>query len=130
MFKIQPESKGNNLYIVTEGVLTHKDYEAIMPELEELHAQQGKLNCVIDVTGWEGWEWRAVWDDFVVGMRHFSDYGRLAIIGRDDQKWMEWFGKFYDMFRGDETRFFDASQKDAALKWGFTGQEPDAEQAA
>ena len=129
MFKIDPKSSGNNLYIITEGTLSHEDYQEMIPKLEALSSQHGKLNCVIDVTGWEGWEWQAMWDDFMVGIKHFNDFGRIAVIGRDDQKWMEWFGKFYDLFRGEETRFFSNDQTDLAMKWGFTGEGAEGEAA-
>lgn len=126
MFTIQPESKGKNLYILAEGVLTHEDYQALIPEMESRMEGHDKLNCVIDLSGWEGWEWRAMWDDFVTGMKHFNDFGRLAIIGRDDQKWMEWFGKFYDLFRGDETKFFTLGEGDLARNWCWLDEESEA----
>lgn len=117
MFKIQPESEGGNLYVITEGVLTHDDYQQMIPLMEELMARHGKLNCIIDATGWQGWEWKALWDDFVAGVGHFRDFGRLAIIGRDDQRWMEWFSGLYDIFRGEETKFFKPGEFRAAREW-------------
>jgi len=95
--------------------------------MEKRIEEHGKLNCIIDMTGWQGWEWRAVWDDFSSGMKHFHDAGRLAIIGREDQKWMEWFGKFYDLFRGDETKFFKPHELEAAKAWCW---EKDGSEAA
>jgi hypothetical protein len=54
------------------GKLTDEDYEVITPMIDSAieGIKQPSIKALIDFTEMEGWEPRAGWDDFKLGLRH------------------------------------------------------------
>lgn len=65
------------------GKLTHQDYETITPMVDS--ALQGVREPVVrmlfDASELRGWELRAAWDDFKLGLKHGGQFERVAIFG-------------------------------------------------
>jgi hypothetical protein len=97
------------------GKLTHQDYGTITPMIDS--ALEGvtspKLNVYIDGTELDGWEARAAWDDFKLGLKHGGEMEKVAIVG--NKRWQELSAKLGSWFVGGEIQFFEES--DAALAW-------------
>ncbi len=97
------------------GKLTHEDYKIITPMIDS--ALEGikdpKINAIIDGTELEGWELRAAWDDFRLGLKHGSEFEKIAILG--NKKWQENTAKIGSWFISGEVQYFE-SQTDA-LDW-------------
>jgi len=97
------------------GKLTHQDYKVITPMIDA--ALQGvkdpKVKVILDVTEMQGWELRAAWDDFQLGLKHGSEFYRVAIYGNKD--WQQMAAKVGSWFISGEARFFD--NRDDALAW-------------
>ena len=97
------------------GKLTHKDYEVISPmidsALEEVKAP--KVKALIDGTELEGWELRAAWDDFKIGLKHGSEFDKIAIFG--NKNWQEIAAKVGAWFISGEIKYFD--NYDDAFRW-------------
>ena len=53
------------------GKLTHKDYEAIVPVLDSSleGINSNHIKMLVDITEFTGWELRAAWDDFKLGLK-------------------------------------------------------------
>jgi hypothetical protein len=97
------------------GKLTHEDYQTITPMIEDAIAASDD-NCVdvlADLREFEGWEARAAWDDFKLGIKHRKSWGRIALVG--SKKWEQLAAKVAGWFIGGETKFFE--DIDAALQW-------------
>ena len=71
------------------------------------------MNVFIDGTELEGWEVRAAWDDFKMGMKHNNQFKKVAIYG--NKKWQETASKVGDWFTSGEVQFFEDEKK--ALDW-------------
>jgi hypothetical protein len=56
-------------------------FEQFVPEVERLVREHGKLRLLFDMTGFQGWEVSAGWEDFKFGVEHFADMERLAMVG-------------------------------------------------
>ncbi|MFA3790882.1 STAS/SEC14 domain-containing protein [Aliiglaciecola sp. SL4] len=97
------------------GKLTHEDYEIITPLIDGALAQvkEPKVNAFIDATELEGWELRAAWDDFKLGLKHNNEFQKIAIYG--NQKWQQHAAKLGSWFISGEIKFFDDAQ--AAMEW-------------
>ena len=56
------------------GKLTHKDYEKINPMIDSAleGVKDPRVKAFIDGSELEGWEVRATWDDFKIGLKHGS----------------------------------------------------------
>ncbi len=97
------------------GKLTHEDYETIVPMLDS--ALEGikdpRINALIDGTELEGWELRAAWDDFKLGLKHGSQFEKIAIVG--NKKWQEYSAKMGSWFISGEVKYFETEAD--ALDW-------------
>jgi hypothetical protein len=74
---------------------------------------QPKIKAIFDGTELEGWELRAAWDDFKIGLKHGSEFEKIAIYG--NKRWQEISAKVGSWFLSGEVKYFD--DRDEALKW-------------
>ncbi|PCJ90390.1 MAG: STAS/SEC14 domain-containing protein [Porticoccaceae bacterium] len=108
----------NNDFFLTlkvSGQLTHKDYETITPMIDSALAEvkQPEIKALIDGTELEGWELRAAWDDFKLGLKHGNQFVKIAIFG--NKGWQEMMAKIGSWFVSGEVKYFE--NEDAALEW-------------
>ena len=97
------------------GKLSHEDYASITPMLESAIAgiDHPKINVLIDATEFEGWELRALWDDFKLGLKHGQKFEKMAMVG--NKKWMSYAVKIGSWFiAGDAKHFEDLTE---AIVW-------------
>lgn len=89
------------------GKLTHEDYQTITPVLESTIAgiDHPKINVLIDATEFEGWEVRALWDDFKLGLKHSQEFQKMAIVG--NKKWMSYAVKVGSWFIAGNAKHFE-----------------------
>ena len=107
----------NNFFmtLVIIGKLTHQDYEMIAPVIDSAleGVKEPKIRLFVDVTQLEGWELRAAWDDFKVGLKHGNQFDRIALLG--NKKWQEWATKVGSWFVSGGARYFENESE--ALQW-------------
>jgi hypothetical protein len=111
------ERIGNEFFLTLKasGKLTHEDYNIITPMINSAleGVKEAKIDALIDGTELEGWELRAAWDDFRLGLKHGREFRRIAIFG--NKKWQELAAKIGSWFISGEVKYFDA--EDEALEW-------------
>ena len=97
------------------GKLTHEDYEKITPIIDSAlnEVREPKVKVLIDGTEMEGWELRAAWDDFKLGLKHGSEFEKIAIYG--NKNWQEITAKIGSWFISGEVKYFNNS--DDAVVW-------------
>lgn len=97
------------------GKLTHEDYEKINPMIDSAlkGVRDPKIKAFIDGSELEGWELRAAWDDFKLGLKHGSEFDRIAIFG--NKKWQEYASKIGSWFVSGDVKYFESA--DEALVW-------------
>lgn len=97
------------------GKLTHEDYETIVPMIDSAldGVKDPKINAIIDGTELEGWELRAAWDDFKLGLKHGSEFQKIAIVG--NKTWQEYTAKMGSWFISGEVKYFETESD--ALDW-------------
>ncbi len=97
------------------GKLTHEDYEIITPMIDSAlnSVTEPKINALVDGTELEGWELRAAWDDFKIGLKHGNEFEKIAIFG--NKKWQEVLSKIGSWFISGEVKYFDNAED--ALFW-------------
>ncbi len=103
------------LLLKAVGKLTHEDYEKINPMIDNalVGVTDAKIKALIDITQLEGWELRAVWDDFKLGLKHGSEFEQIAIYG--NEKWQEYISKIASWFISGEVKFFE--NEEDAITW-------------
>lgn len=103
------------LRLVVTGKLTHEDYKIMVPMLE--NAIKGiahpAIRVLVECRQFEGWELRAAWDDFKLGVKHGSEFKKIAIVG--DKPWEKAAAKVGSWFIAGEMKFFEDSGQ--ALSW-------------
>ncbi len=97
------------------GMLTHEDYAHIIPMIDAaLNAVDDPVaNVLLDATELEGWELRAAWDDLKLGLKHGSDFHKIAIVGH--KRWQQWAAKIAKWFISGDAQYFDNFAD--ALRW-------------
>lgn len=111
------ERTGSEFFLTLKAVgkLTHEDYATITPLLESAleRVQTPTVKALVDGTEMEGWDARAAWDDFRLGLKHNREFERIAIVG--NKKWQEWAARLGSWFSAGEVKYFEDFDK--ALRW-------------
>ena len=111
------ERINNEFFVALKAVgkLTHDDYQIITPMIDSALAEvkEPNVKVLIDATEMQGWELRAAWDDFKLGLSHNNDFHKIAIYGH--ATWQSTIAKVASWFVSGEVRFFE--HKDDALTW-------------
>jgi hypothetical protein len=111
------ERTGNDFFLSlkAQGKLTHQDYEIITPMIDSAlkEVKSPKIKALIDGTELEGWEARAAWDDFKIGLKHGNEFEKVAIYG--NKKWQEITAKVGNWFIAGEIKYFE-NERDA-IAW-------------
>ncbi|MBN2768146.1 MAG: STAS/SEC14 domain-containing protein [Campylobacterales bacterium] len=97
------------------GTLTHADYEKINPILDSATTgmREPKIKMLVDMSEFEGWEARAAWDDFSLGLKHGNYFEKLAIYGH--KNWQNIAAKIGSWFIDGEMKAFEDRKE--ALEW-------------
>ncbi|CZF81921.1 hypothetical protein GCE9029_02907 [Grimontia celer] len=103
------------LSIKAMGKLTHEDYQQLVPMLNAAleQVEHPTVNVFFDATEFKGWELRAAWDDFKLGLRHGSSFAKVALYGTHE--WQEWAAKVGSWFISGEVKTF--TEYDEAMAW-------------
>ena len=113
--QLNEENGGKVLIVHVSGKLTKADYEHFVPEVERLIGQHGKLRVLFDMTGLQGWDAGAAWEDIKFGIKHFADIDRLAMVG--DKKWQQGMAMLFKPFTKAASRYFHHADVAEAMKW-------------
>ena len=75
---------------------------------------------LFDASELVGWELKAAWDDFKLGLAHGSEFEKIAIYGQ--QSWLHLSAKIGSWFISGEIEYFE--QEDQALAWLSDNESP------
>ncbi len=110
------EEPGSNLVTMTlSGKLVKDDYSEFVPQIEALMQKVGKIRILLVMEDFHGWDLAAVWEDTKFDMHHFGDIEKLAMVG--DAAWEKWMASFCKPFTKATIKYFDLSERDAAMAW-------------
>ena len=115
MFQLLDETSGNYIALKISGKISSKDYDILIPLLEEAIKKEGELNIFCNMQNFGGMEIKAAWRDFTFGMRNLKKFRRCALIGANN--WIQWCVKITNIFLKLEIRLFQLSQEKEAKYW-------------
>jgi len=111
------ERSGSEFFLALKAVgkLTHEDYDVTTPMIDSAlgAVTEPRVKVLIDATETEGWELRAAWDDFRLGLKHNNDFEKIAIYG--SKRWQEIAVRMGAWFVSGEVKYFDGEED--ALAW-------------
>jgi len=123
MFEVLEASHDRIVYLRVDGKLLHRDYEQLVPALEALLEEHRSIRCLLEMTGFEGIELRALWDELRFDTRHGAEIERVAVVG--NRAWEKWMTKLSRvLFPNAELRYFDVAKREAAEQWIEQGLDP------
>ena len=104
--------------IVARNMTDMNATQSISPEHSPIDSaleavKEPEIKALIDGTELEGWEPRAAWDDFKLGLKHGNEFTKIAIYG--NKKWQEIAARVGGWFISGEVRYFE--DRAAAIKW-------------
>jgi len=102
-------------YMEIEGKIKHEDYEFFVPVFENAikDIKDVHIKLLVDITKIEGWELHAAWDDLKFGLKHGTEFSKIALIGND--KLYEYGTKVTNWFTPGAMKYFD--NKEDAKNW-------------
>ena len=103
------------MIVHVSGKLSKDDYEHFAPEAERLIAQHGKINILLEMHDFHGWDFSGLWADTQFAWHHFSGIGRLAMVG--EKRWHKSMATFCKPFTKAEVRYFEHPQMTEAENW-------------
>lgn len=109
------ESGSKVLVIHVSGKLVKEDYARLVPELERLVGERGKLSLLFDMANFHGWEVAAAWEDLKLDLHHYADIEKIAMVG--ENKWQHGMAIFLKPFTKAAVRYFDHSAAAEAHQW-------------
>ncbi len=97
------------------GKLHDDDYRSFVPAVDAAVAAEGKVRLFAQFEDFHGWDLHAAWDDFKFGLKHYSDFERIAMVG--ERKWEAWMTKVCKPFTKAMVKYFDQTEVDKAWTW-------------
>ncbi|HTQ34654.1 MAG TPA: STAS/SEC14 domain-containing protein [Stellaceae bacterium] len=100
-----------------KGRVTRRDYdEVLVPVIEAALRRYDKLRLYYelgpDMTGFDA---GAMWEDFKIGMGHWSRWGRVAVV--TDIDWMRHAVSAFRFIMPEQVRVFASAQAAEAREW-------------
>jgi hypothetical protein len=120
MLTFLERSTANVLGVKASGKLTRADYQQMVPRLEQLIQEHGRVRVLFELEDCQGWEIAAAWDDLKFYLKHGGDVERCAIVG--DRKWQEWMSKLSRAFL--HLRYFNPGDLEQAWQWIQADENP------
>jgi len=89
------------------GTLTHKDYELMIPMIENAIkvVKEPKMKFLIDAFEFEGWEPHALWDDLKFSFKNLSSLTKIAVVG--NKNWEKYGVKISNWFMVGDMKYFE-----------------------
>ncbi len=98
------------------GKLTHPELTAIQKRAEEILNEHGKMNTLIVLDAFEGWEKEGDWGDLSFLLKNDKFMERMAIVG--DKKWEDLALVFAGKgFRDCVVEYFPTQEAAEAQAW-------------
>jgi len=98
------------------GRISRDDYEKIlMPAVEAGFAANKELDLYYQIADFEGVEFAAAWDDMLVGLRHFTQWNRIAIV--TDVAWLAHTISAFGFMMPATIKVFPLAEADKAKAW-------------
>ena len=115
MIEIKPVSSGVARLTIAEK-LKADDFRQIVPQIESLMKQHGRIKLLIDATAFTGWENIAAFERHLGFVKmHHEKVERIAVIVAHD--WQHWVVGTVRMFVHPQVQAFDKRDEGSALQW-------------
>jgi AAA+ ATPase superfamily predicted ATPase len=109
------DKKENVIALQADKKVKSEDYEQIIPVLDAMIEQYGKIRCLAEISGIDGIEPEAFWDDLKFSLKHTNDFEKVAIVG--SKPFIKAITKFSTPFTKADVKTFDKNEVVEAIEW-------------
>ncbi len=125
MIKVLPESLGALIGLKIKGRLTHEEYAAVVPILENSIKVYGKIRILLDIQGFKGWGLKAALDDMLFAFKNREAVERVAIIcEQKSDTWVTLIDQPFTRGSRGKGKYFNVDEYDEAWVWLKKGMPP------
>ncbi|MEO8009475.1 MAG: STAS/SEC14 domain-containing protein [Betaproteobacteria bacterium] len=112
-----PDLPDNVLGFTAKGKVTAKDYESvIIPAVEAFFSRQPKGRFLYHLgDDFSGFEATAIWDDTKLGLKHLTDWERMAVVS--DVEWIRGAIQVFGLMMPGQVRVFHIREFAEAKRW-------------
>lgn len=101
-----------------KGALTIEDYEIIVPMIEQIVEQNGKVRMLVELYDFQGWNFEPDSTGPRFRKKEFKDLEKIALV--TDYRWRGEVVIFSEIFSNAEVKLFDPDGSVSAVKWILT----------
>ena len=107
----------NVVAIACRGRVSREDYDTVLiPAVEKALQSYDKVRLLYEVgTDFKGYDAGAAWEDFKVGMEHFSRWERVAVI--TDVEWIKHAMQLFSFIMPGTARVYSLADSAEARLW-------------
>jgi hypothetical protein len=109
------KNTGKYLVIDASEKLCREDYERLVPEVEHMMHDRGKVRLLFHMRNFHGWSAGAFWEDAKFGIHHYRDNERIAVVG--EKRWQHAMITICRPFTQAKIRYFASVQEESARQW-------------
>ncbi|MDD3014537.1 MAG: STAS/SEC14 domain-containing protein [Candidatus Gastranaerophilales bacterium] len=109
------EKDKNLFYAEVTDMITKEDVEAVIPIVEDIIKQYGKMNCLILLDNVKGYTFGGFLADFNFYLKHYDSFEYLAIAG--DKKFEKGIVQIFDKIMPGKAKYYDISELNKAKEW-------------
>jgi hypothetical protein len=113
--KIEEAPVGKIISLVIVGRVVKENYDKFVPQLEEYMEHEDNIRLIVELRDFTGFSAAAMWEDFKLGIKHYNNIKRLAVVG--NKTWEKAMTLFAMPFTTAQVRYFDESELQKAKKW-------------
>ena len=115
MLEILPQSSGNVVGARVGGRLGVDECKLLSARIEALIAEHKTVRLLLDVSGCDHVDPSAAWEEFVMGVKHWNDLERIAIVG--GAKWSRVAAGTLNRIANGEAEHFSPDELLGAWVW-------------
>ena len=107
----------NVVAFVCQGQVTKRDYDTVLvPAVMQALMNHNKVRLYYEIAAdFSGIDSGAIWEDFKVGMKHFTRWERIAVV--TDVDWIKNTIRIFSFLMPGQLRIFLAAAASQAREW-------------
>lgn len=115
LLNVDGETEPRVIRATVSGQLQEADFHVLAPRVEQVLEHCASVRMLVQLSGFQGWSPGAAWEDARLGIHHYADFERLAVVGDGARE--EWVTRLSKLFMLADVRFFEPGESDEALAW-------------
>lgn len=115
MIEVIEEAEDEVVVVKVSGIVTRKNMEAAVPQLERIMEERAPLRLYVDLVGLDRFEPSGLWEELKFQFRHRDEIARAAfVVNSPGEQWARWLG---ELLVSGVAREFQVGEEPQARAW-------------